>query len=495
MIGTKFAHFEITGLLGSGGMGEVYQAKDTRLGRSVAIKILPDAFMHDADRLARFEREARVLAALNHSNIAAIHGLEEFGERKLLVMELVEGETLAERIARAPAPIDELLPIAKQICEALEAAHDKGVTHRDLKPANIKIRPDGHVKLLDFGLAKIFEDPAQAQVSNSPTMMSRSMPGIILGTASYMSPEQARGQQVDRLSDNWAFGCVLYEMLTGKQAFTGDTVTDILGAIVRIDPDWTALPVDTPRSVRLLIRRCLSKDKRLRLQHIGDARVEIEQPLNELPEMQVPIAVASKNGLQWKLAIVAFLLFVITSVPASFYLLRPVPDQPQIRFEIPVPPNTEAASFALSPDGKKLVYVAPRDGKNLLWVRAMDSIAAQALTGTEGALQPFWSPDSRSAGFFADGKLKRIDADGGPARSLANATPAEARGGTWNHDDVIVFAPASASGLFRIPASGGDWVRIRTPDIRSFSLMANISSTSPREPRARAYTWLLWTRL
>lgn len=284
MIGTKLAHYEITAHLGTGGMGEVYQATDTKLGRSVAVKFLPEAFSHDSERVARFEREARVLASLNHPNIAAIHGLEESGGRKFLVMELVAGETLAERIARGAIPLDESLAVAKEIAEALEVAHDKGVVHRDLKPANVKITPEGRVKVLDFGLAKMWEsssDDAAAAASNSPTRIDGTTPGVILGTAGYMSPEQARGRNVDRSADVWALACVTYEMLTGRPAFDGETITDILGAIVRADPDWNALPSTTPVHIRRLLQRCLQKDSRRRLRDAGAVRLEVQDILDD----------------------------------------------------------------------------------------------------------------------------------------------------------------------------------------------------------------------
>src|SRR5438477_10093804 len=278
MIGTKLAHYEITSHLGSGGMGDVYQATDTKLGRSVAIKFLPEAFSHDSERVARFEREARVLASLNHSNIAAIHGLEESGGRKFLVMELVGGETLAERIKRGPIPVEESLGLAKQICEALESAHEKGIIHRDLKPANVKITPDGKVKVLDFGLAKAFEgEAAKSNLSHSPTLsMAATNAGMILGTAAYMSPEQAKGRQVDKRTDIFAFGCVLYEMLTGRAAFDGDDVGEILARVIEREPDWNRLPVRTPPGIRRLLQRCLEKDRDHRLQTAADARIRIE---------------------------------------------------------------------------------------------------------------------------------------------------------------------------------------------------------------------------
>src|SRR5262245_39537332 len=277
MIGTKLAHYEITSHIGSGGMGDVYQATDTKLGRSVAIKFLPEAFSHDNERVARFQREARVLASLNHTNIAAIHGLEEIDSRHFLVMELVSGETLADRIKRGAIPTEEALPIAKQIAEALEEAHDKGIIHRDLKPANIKLTREGKVKVLDFGLAKAYErEQADEALSNSPTIsMAATNAGIILGTAAYMSPEQARGRQVDKRTDIFAFGCVLYEVLTGDPTFQGEDVTEILGRVVTGEPDWKALPARTPPQIRELLGRCLQKDPKLRLRDIGDAQFEL----------------------------------------------------------------------------------------------------------------------------------------------------------------------------------------------------------------------------
>jgi len=279
MIGSRLAHYEITAHLGSGGFGEVYQASDSKLGRSIAIKLLPEAFSHDAERVARFGREARILASLNHPNIAALYGLEESGERKFLVMELVEGETVAERIKRGPIPLAEALTIAVHIAEALEAAHEKGIIHRDLKPANVKITPEGRVKVLDFGLAKAYaSDGANADPSNSPTLSAAAThAGVILGTAAYMAPEQAKGKTVDRLADIWAFGVVLYEMLAGKQLFHGENVTEILAGVLKGEPDWQALPAETPPSVRVLLRRCLQKDPKQRFRDAGDIRIQIEE--------------------------------------------------------------------------------------------------------------------------------------------------------------------------------------------------------------------------
>ena len=464
MIGTKLAHYQITAHLGSGGMGDVYQATDGKLGRSVAIKLLPEAFARDADRAARFEREARVLASLNHPNIAAIHGLEEAGGRKFLVMELVPGETLAERIRRGPIPIDEALGIARQIAEALEAAHDseKAIIHRDLKPANVKITPEGKVKVLDFGLAKAYE-PATANpsLSNSPTLsMAATNAGVILGTAAYMSPEQAKGRPVDKRTDIFAFGAVLYEMLTGRPAFEGDDLTEILGRVVTADPDWNRLPEKTPRAIQGLLRRALKKDPRQRLGDIRDARLEIEDALNE-PAATVTLP-ARGSRLAWIAFAAALLMAVVLAIPALRYLRETPPLPPETRLEINTPATADPISFALSPDGRQIVFVASGDGASRLWLRSLASTTPQPLAGTDGAGFPFWSPDSRSVGFFADGKLKRLDIGGGAPQTLAAVTTA--RGGTWNADAAILFTPTNASPLFRVPASGGEAVAVTKLD-------------------------------
>jgi eukaryotic-like serine/threonine-protein kinase len=461
MIGSKVAHFEITALLGSGGMGDVYQATDTKLGRSVAIKVLPEAFTHDADRLARFEREARVLASLNHSNIAAIHGLEESGGRSLLVMELVEGETLADRISRGPIPVDEALPIAKQICEALEAAHEKGIIHRDLKPANIKITPDAKVKVLDFGLAKAFEgESTNANLSKSPTLsMAATNAGLILGTAAYMSPEQAKGRTVDRRTDIFAFGCVLYEMLTGQPTFDGEDVGEILARVIEREPDWSKLPAKIPPRIQELLRRCLEKDPKKRKQSAGDVRIDIELALTE-PGVAVSTNAPARNSrLAWILAFAAAaLVAAVLIVPAVRHLREtPPPSPPETRTDIVTPATTQPFSFALSPDGRQFVFVASGDGASRLWLRPLDKRAAQPLTGTEGASFPFWSPDSRSIGFFADRKMKRIDIAGGSPQTLTDAYNS---GGTWSPDGLILFAQNGNGPLFRISVSGGAAVAV-----------------------------------
>jgi serine/threonine protein kinase len=452
MIGTRLAHYEITNHLGSGGMGDVYQATDRKLGRSVAIKFLPEAFSHASERVTRFQREARVLASLNHTNIAAIHGLEEINSRHFLVMELVAGETLAERIKRGAIPMEEALAIAKQIAEALEEAHEKGVVHRDLKPANIKVTPEGKVKVLDFGLAKAYDrEQTDASVSNSPTIsMAATNAGLILGTAAYMSPEQARGKILDRRTDIWALGCVLYEMLAGKPAFGGDDVTEILAAVVKSEPDWSLLPVPTPAPLRKLLRRCLEKDRKRRLESAADARFEIEEALT------LPAAEASPRRESSRLAWIIAGAAALIAVGVALVHFREAPNaaSPEMRTDIVTPATSDSISFALSPDGKQIVFAASADGASRLWLRPLASSTAQPLAGTEGGTSPFWSPDSRSIGFYADGKLKRLDMGGGPPQTLANS--ASGRGGTWNAAGDILFVTSFGTPLHRVSATGGE---------------------------------------
>ncbi len=460
MIGTKLAHYEITAHLGSGGMGDVYQATDSKLGRSVAIKFLPEAFKHDAERVARFEREARVLASLNHPNIAAIYGFEQSGTHHFLVMELVPGETLAERIRRGAIPTGEAFAIANQICDALEAAHEKGVVHRDLKPANVKVTPEGTVKVLDFGLAKAFEtDASDVASSNSPTLsMAATKAGVILGTAAYMSPEQAKGRAVDKRTDIFAFGAVLYEMLTGRQAFEGDDVGEILARVIERAPDWSKLPPKLSGRITELLKRCLEKDPRKRRRDAADVRIDIEQALAE-PAVATPAAPPARGA---RLAWIAASMFAIVAILAVVVALRPPLAPPEMRVEINTPATADPISFALSPDGRQIVFVASGDGASRLWLRSLASTTAQPLAGTEGAAFPFWSPDSRSVGFFAEGRLKRLDIGGGAPQTLATA--ARGRGGTWTADGVILFAPTTTSPLFRVAASGGEAVAVTTLD-------------------------------
>jgi Tol biopolymer transport system component len=455
MIGTKLAHYDVTSHLGTGGMGEVYQATDSKLGRSVAIKLLPEVFTHDHDRVSRFEREARVLASLNHPNIAAIHGIEETGGRKFLVMELVLGETLEERIRRGPIPLDEALGIAKEITEGLEAAHEKGVIHRDLKPANVKITPEGKVKVLDFGLAKAYEtDGPNSNLSNSPTMASMATnAGMILGTAAYMSPEQASGKPVDKRADIWSFGVILWEMLTGRGLFGGETVSHVLASVLKSDPDWTTLPASTPSSIRKLLRRCLEKDRKRRLDSAAAARLEIEDA-GTVPEEAAPPGPQKAAKLAWIVAAILFLGMLALAIPIMVHFREPSRnDASEMRVEIATQPQFDGW-IAISPDGRMLVFGGFAQGEWRLWVRPMDSNTTRPLTGTEGGVYPFWSPDSRSLGFFSDGRLKRIEIAGGPAQTLAR-TP-EPRGGAWGSDGTILFAPEQDGPLYRINSKGSE---------------------------------------
>ena len=460
--GSRLGPYEVTGLIGEGGMGQVYCAIDTNLGRQVAIKVLPDAFAHDPERLARFEREAKTLAALNHPNIAQIYGLEKADGTRALVMELVEGPTLADRIAQGAIPVDEALSIAKQIAEALEAAHEQGIIHRDLKPANIKLRPDGTVKVLDFGLAKALQPVSATGVdaTASPTITSPAMltgVGMLLGTAAYMSPEQARGKAIDRRADIWAFGCVFYEMLTRKRVFPGEDVTETLAAVMLKEPNWTVLPAKTPARVRELLGRCLIKDPRNRVQAIGDVRIAIGEAQSRAG-IDRDVAQTSARHISKVWVGIATVLLLTTIAFAALWVVsfnRPVqPAPPEIRVEVNTPSTDDPLSFAISPDGRRLVFSASNEGKSQLWVRPLDSVAAQALAGTDGARYPFWSPDSASVGFFADSKLKRVDILGGAPLALANAVAGA--GGAWNRDGTILFAPTGANPLSKVPAAGGE---------------------------------------
>jgi eukaryotic-like serine/threonine-protein kinase len=438
----SIAHYRMIAKIGEGGMGEVYRALDTKLGREVAIKIIPETFARDADRMMRFAREARVLASLNHPHIAAIYGVEE----RALVMELVEGPTLAERIAQGPTSLEEALPIARQIADALEYAHEKGIVHRDLKPANIKLTADGQAKVLDFGLAKaLSSDPVPGDnPADSPTLTMRAtQAGVIMGTAAYMSPEQARGKTVDKRADIWAFGVVLYEMLTGARLFDGETVSDTLAHVLTKEPDWDRAPTQTRR----LLRKCLEKDPKRRLRDIGDAW----ELLEEAAETQ---AIGPRHHwLPWAVAAVAILA---TAGLAVVHFRETSPQPVPMRFQIPAPDKTTFdGGIALSPDGRRLAFVANGpDGRGTVWVRSLDSIAAQALPGTEGAASDlFWSPDSRFLGFHVQGKLKKIEASGGQSQTLCE-TPGTVVGGSWSQDGVIIFG-SPGKGLFRVPQAGG----------------------------------------
>jgi serine/threonine protein kinase/dipeptidyl aminopeptidase/acylaminoacyl peptidase len=448
MIGTKLAHYEITSHIGSGGMGDVYRATDTKLGRSVAIKVLPPAFASDADRLSRFRREAQLLASLNHSNIAHIYGLEEAGDARCIVMELVEGETLQARIQRGSIPLDEALGIARQIADALEAAHERGVVHRDLKPGNVMLANDDMVKVLDFGLAKAYEaNSSNPASSHSPTVVS--MPatnaGMILGTAAYMSPEQARGKAVDKRTDIWAFGVVLYELLTGERPFRGVDTHDILINILTQKPDLQRIP---PKA-RRLIAKCLEKDPKHRLRDLGDA-------WDLLDEAETYSSPPSLTRLTTVLGVVTLVLVIALSVLSFLYFRQPTEQEGTLRYSIAAPEGASSIhSFAISPNGRTLVIAATVNGKRQLWIRPMDAGQASPLPSTEDATYPFWSPDNNSIGFFAQGRLKNVAASGGPAESLCPVP--DARGGSWNRDGVIVFASSLGGrvSIQRIHASGG----------------------------------------
>jgi eukaryotic-like serine/threonine-protein kinase len=445
-------------------MGQVYRATDTTLGRQVAIKILPDAFAADLERLARFEREAKTLASLNHPHIAAIYGFEKSTGVHALVMELVEGEDLSQWIARGAIPIDDALPIAKQIAEALEAAHEQGIIHRDLKPANIKVRPDGTVKVLDFGLAKATDASAgpSSSMSLSPTITTPAMTqaGLILGTAAYMSPEQARGRAVDKRADIWAFGAVLFEMLTGQRAFAGDDLTITLAAVVMKDPTWALLAPKTPWGIQQLLRRCLVKDPRQRIRDMGDVRLALENANDPAPapspdDRRRPLLV-------WASAVIAG---VSLAVAAFAVWNRPTAVQKTaVRLTIPLPPGQELTSYpAITRDGQTVAYVA-RQGTDdaQLYLRDLSSFEPRHVTGSSGALQPFFSPDGQWVAFFAQGQLQKVEVSGGAPVRLAEAP--NPNGATWNDDNSIIYASSLGSGLLRIPASGGSPESLTRPD-------------------------------
>ncbi len=412
--GTKIGPYEILSPLGVGGMGEVYRARDAKLNRDVAIKVLPEAVAEDADRLARFQREAQVLASLNHPHIAAIYGLEKAGNVEALVLELVEGETLAERIAQGPMPVDEALAVARQIADALEAAHEKGVVHRDLKPANVKVTPEGKVKVLDFGLAKALSgDASSPDQTHSPTLTAAAtQAGVVLGTAAYMSPEQARGKAVDKRADIWAFGAVLYEMLSGHKAFEGETVSDTLAAVLRADIDWSRLPAGTPAAVRGVLRRCLDRDPKHRLRDIGDARIALEDLASSgsgsaAPPSEALGPAASRPIWPWAAGIVAAAL--VGALAARWTLSPRRALARPVRFEIGAP---SVSTAAISPDGRQLAIAS----RGHLLVRDLDRLELREIAGADGVVRPFWSPDSRTIAYGAKGKLWKVSAETGLGR-------------------------------------------------------------------------------
>jgi serine/threonine-protein kinase len=455
MIGETLSHFRITAKLGEGGMGEVYRAEDTNLGREVAIKVLPQAFTEDHEQFARFEREAHVLASLNHPNIANIYELAQSDKSHFLVLELVEGEDLAVRLSRGPILVENALPLALQLAEALEAAHDKGIVHRDLKPANVMVGPDGTAKVLDFGLAKALESdpgPSRSDLTQSPTLTAQmTQEGVLLGTASYMSPEQARGEAADRRADVWAFGIVLMEMLTGKQVVAGKTASEGLAGVLAREPEWDDLPRATPQCIRRLLERCLEKDVRRRLQAIGEARISIESCLAapEAEDERGPRASWLQTA-QWG-------LIAGLSVAVAIAIWTPWQTERvglTSRLVIPTAPlATSRVALSLSPDGRRMVYAAEDDAVSGLYLRELDSFEAQRIPGTENAVAPFFSPDDRWVGFFANGKLKKVSASGGKPTVVCDAP--NGASGAWGEDGTIVFA-VMGEGLRTVPAAGGE---------------------------------------
>ena len=476
--GDAIGPYSVLDRLGEGGMGEVYRARDTQLNRQVAIKVLPELFALDADRLARFTREAQTLAALNHPHIAQIYGLEATapGGSRALVMELVEGEDLSAVMARGPIPWADAMPMARQIADALEAAHELGIVHRDLKPANIKVRADGAVKVLDFGLAKAMSpegssDRLRNDPALSPTLTARATQmGVIIGTAAYMAPEQARGKAVDKRADIWAFGVVVYEMLTGRRAFAGDDMSDVLAAVLRQDVEWTALPADTPPRLRRLLQRCLERDTKTRLRDIGEARIEIAAieagtPLTNAAPRVAPPHRSWREAVAWSIAAVA----VVAAATTGYFRQTQAVAVNALPMRLPfVPPAnvdpTEFGNTLISPDGQKLLFIArSADGRRQLWVRRLEASTAEPLPDSEDPLEPFWSPDSRSVAFGAQGKLKRIDL--GAARASVLTDAARLVGGAWSPSgDTIVFAPDYRTPLFKVAASGGQRTALTTLD-------------------------------
>ena len=455
--GTHLGPYEITAQIGAGGMGEVYRATDSHLKRSVAIKVLPASVAGDADRLARFQREAEVLAALNHPNIAAIYGLEKTGDFTALVMELVEGEDLSAHIARGAIPLGEALPIAKQIADALEAAHEQGIIHRDLKPANIKVRADGTVKVLDFGLAKAMGPvgTSSADVMNSPTLTARATQmGMIIGTAAYMAPEQAKGKAVDRRADIWAFGVVLYEMLTGRRAFEGEDISTTLAAVLMREPEWTALPATTPPALVTLIQRCLERDPKQRLRDIGEARLLLSNPqsMNGRPAVAASGPVATRSRIDPRLAVGALAFAGVAAIGA--WVLKPVPVSPRAplaQFAITLAKDqsytrTTDRVIAISPDGSRIAYVA----SGQLFVRALDQLEPVVVAGVRDPREVFFSSDSQWIGFYMNAKIWKVAITGGAPVPVCDTLPP--LGASWTGDEILF---GQGVGIMRVPATGG----------------------------------------
>jgi eukaryotic-like serine/threonine-protein kinase len=471
--GSRLGPYHVHERLGIGGMGEVYRARDAKLQRDVAVKVLPEAFALDRERLARFEREAQVLAALNHPNIAHVYGVLE--DPPALVLELVEGEDLAARLARGPLPLDEALAVAGQLANALEAAHERGIVHRDLKPANIRLTRDGTVKVLDFGLAKGVGGPRSGEPSaaDSPTVLGPTFRtdvgselGVLLGTAAYMAPEQAKGKATDKRADIWAFGCVVFEMLAGRRPFEGGSITETLSAILRDEPAWAALP-PVPRPVRRLLERCLHKDAKRRLRDIGDARLLLEEP--DTPEAhQAPPGVRRDRGA--RLLVPVLLVACAVLAAALVWSLRTRPAAAPESYEVAIGPpeggefriGANSGSVVLSPDGSRVAFMAIAEGRRRLYVRSLTRDDARPLPGTDGAYNPFWAPDGRRIAFFARGKLHVLDITSGLPEPVADAPLG--RGASWGHDDVILFTPRGGGAISRVSARGGLVTAVTTID-------------------------------
>ena len=465
--GTRLGPYEIIAPVGAGGMGEVYRATDTRLNRTVAIKALHAMFAGDPERVARFEREAHLLASLNAPNIAAIYGIEAVDNDKYLVLEFVDGRTLADVMRDGALAVSEAIALAKQIADALIAAHDRGIIHRDLKPGNVMLTSEGVIKVLDFGLGKSLDSEPASETANSPTMtMAATRMGVILGTAGYMSPEQAKGRAADKRSDVWAFGCVLFEMLTGKRAFEGEDITETLAAIVRGEPDWAALPAGLPTPVRELVERCLIKNRNDRLADMSVVRYLLSDRTISGSMMasatSVAMPVPSRSRVFGWPVVAALVAISILGTAGAMQLMKPAsagsPTGAVARLSIPLPEGDQLAfanqaPIAISPDGSTIVYAAIRGGTSMLFSRALSESEPKAIAGTEGARSPFFSPDGRWLGFFAQGKLKKVTVDGGALKILADA--AEARGGAWGPTDVIYFSPVNTSPVLSVPANGG----------------------------------------
>jgi serine/threonine-protein kinase len=459
-IGQNLSHYSLVEKIGKGGMGEVFRAKDQKLGRDVAIKVLPEEFARDSDRVARFQREAKLLASLNHPNIGAIHGLEESGGTSFLVLELVEGQTLADRIKAGPIPVEEALRLALQIAEALEAAHEKGVIHRDLKPSNIKVTPEGKIKVLDFGLAKAYAGTLEVNLSNSPTLSdAATQQGVILGTAAYMPPEQAKGKAVDKRADIWAFGVVLYEMLTGRQLFTGETVSETLASVLKSEPEWKRLPPNLHPRIRFLLERCLEKEAKNRYHEIADVRVDIQKVLADPSGVfvqAVPTAEPRKKlrvGLSW---VAGALVLGLIIAGVVVWKMKPTESRQVMRFDYELPEGQQfsgliLSALAVSPDGRQFVYSTTKG----LYIRSVDELTAKLIAGTEGTTsQPFFSPDGKSVGYFSgnDRQLKKIAISGGAPVTLCMVP--QLVGAWWSADNTIVYGQMGGD-MMQISSNGG----------------------------------------